>query len=69
MLGNRGTDGTFSAVHVISIVWLIGDFQSKGNFLSVPRHPAAGERLSPLYPKDSEEKRLLDAMLLAVPRN
>ena len=25
--------------------------------------------LSRLYPKDSEEKRLLDAMLLAVPRN
>jgi putative DNA methylase len=25
--------------------------------------------LSALYPKDSEEKRLLDAMLLAVPRN
>ena len=24
--------------------------------------------LSALYPKDSEEKRLLDAMLLAVPR-
>ena len=24
--------------------------------------------LSPLYPKGSEEKRLLDAMLLAVPR-
>ena len=24
--------------------------------------------LSPLYPKQSEEKRLLDAMLLAVPR-
>ncbi len=25
--------------------------------------------LSRLYPKDSEEKRLLDAMLLAMPRN
>jgi putative DNA methylase len=25
--------------------------------------------LSALYPKDSEEKRLLDAMLLAEPRN
>jgi hypothetical protein len=24
--------------------------------------------LSALYPKDSEEKRLLDAMLLAIPR-
>jgi putative DNA methylase len=25
--------------------------------------------LSALYPKDSEEKRLLDAMILAVPRS
>lgn len=33
-------DGTFSDVHVISIVWLvmIGDLQGKGNFPSVPRH-------------------------------
>jgi hypothetical protein len=27
-----------------------------------------GTALSALYPKDSDEKRLLDAMLLAVPR-
>src|SRR2546422_7332664 len=42
-VGNRGTDGTISDVHVISIVWLlmIGDFQSKGNFPSVPRHSPA----------------------------
>jgi len=33
-----GGDGTISDVHVISIVWLvmIGDFQSRGNFSSVP---------------------------------
>jgi hypothetical protein len=30
-----------------------------------PKHTNA---LSALYPKDSEEKRLLDAMLLAMPR-
>src|SRR5216683_7531209 len=38
--GKSGADGTFSDIHVISIVWLvkIGDFRSKGNFPSVPRH-------------------------------
>jgi len=37
-----GTDGTFSDVHMISIIWLvmIGDFQSGGNFPSVPGTPA-----------------------------
>lgn len=37
--GNRGTDGTISDVPVISIVWfvMIGDFQSRGDFPSVPR--------------------------------
>ena len=36
--GGIGTDGTFSDVHVISIVWLvmIGDFQSRGNFRLSP---------------------------------
>ena len=30
--------------------------------------PRLAHALSALYPKDSEEKRLLDAMLLAMPR-
>jgi putative DNA methylase len=37
----------------------------------VPRGPDSmrlANALSALYPRDSEEKRLLDAMLLAVPR-
>ncbi len=40
---NRGTGGTISDVHAISIVWLlmIGDFQSKGNFPFVPRYRTA----------------------------
>jgi hypothetical protein len=47
-VGNRerksGTDGTFSDVHVISIVWLlmIGDFQGRGTSRlspGTPRHP------------------------------
>jgi len=39
-----GTDGTISDVHAISIVSLlmIGDFQSRGNFPSVTRHPSPG---------------------------
>src|SRR5580693_864571 len=36
--GKSGTEGTFSSVRVISIVWLvmIGDFQSRGNFPPEP---------------------------------
>lgn len=43
VLGKSGTGGTISDVHVISVVWLvmIGDFQSRGDFPSVPRHPPA----------------------------
>ena len=33
-----------------------------------PKFLRLANALSALYPKDSEEKRLLDAMLLAVPR-
>jgi len=33
-----------------------------------PEFLRLGNALSALYPKDSEEKRLIDAMLLAVPR-
>jgi putative DNA methylase len=33
-----------------------------------PDFPRVANALSALYPKDSDEKRLLDAMLLAVPR-
>jgi hypothetical protein len=45
-IGKSGTGGTISDVPVISIVWLamIGDFQSRGNFLATRRHcerPAA----------------------------
>src|SRR5260370_23268961 len=41
---NRGTGGTISDVHAISIVWLvmIGDFRSKGNFPFVRRYRTAG---------------------------
>ena len=43
---NRGTDGTFSDVHVISIVWLvmIGDFQSRGTSVCPRAHPAPWKR-------------------------
>jgi putative DNA methylase len=43
---------------------LLRDEQQRG-----PDFIRLANSLSALYPKDSEEKRLLDAMLLAVPRN
>ena len=41
-----GTDGKISDLHMIPIVWLlmIGDFQSKGHFPHVPRHPPTPEQ-------------------------
>jgi hypothetical protein len=41
-VGKRGTGGTISDVHGISMVWfvMIGDFQGRGNFPCVPGHPA-----------------------------
>jgi hypothetical protein len=47
--GKSGTDRTISDVHVLSIVWLvmIGDFHSRGNFRSVPRHHTAVASGSP----------------------
>jgi hypothetical protein len=40
----------------------------KGEHERGPEFERLANALSALYPKDSEEKRLLDAMLLALPR-
>jgi hypothetical protein len=60
-MGSRGTDGTISDVHVISIVWLvmIGDFPSRGNFQSVPRHQKRNFRLGRHWVADEVAGRQL----------
>jgi len=57
-----GQAGRFSDVHVTSMVWLvmIGDFQNRGNFSSVPRHP----RVEGNYPLVTEPHSALSAQEL-----
>jgi hypothetical protein len=43
--------------------------QHRRSNLGRRRAGGSGAAVSALYPKESEEKRLLDAMLMAVPRN
>jgi hypothetical protein len=55
-------------------VWLMADAKTLARFLiddeqdRGPEFLRLANALSALYPRDSEEKRLLDAMLLAVPK-
>ncbi|MBI3799265.1 MAG: hypothetical protein HY268_20160 [Deltaproteobacteria bacterium] len=54
---------SFNPAVVRTLRALLKDEQNRG-----PDFLRLANALSALYPKESEEKRLLDAMLLAVPR-
>ncbi len=75
----RGTDAwaatniTLDRVHAAMLLQASGQSQALRNLLRAeqergPDFLRLANALTALYPRDSEEKRLLDAMLLAAPR-
>ncbi len=72
-LAARPSATTLDRVHAAMLLQAAGRASALRTFLAAevgrgPEFVRLANALSALYPKDSEEKRLLDAMLLAVPR-
>jgi hypothetical protein len=72
-LGARPEATTLDRVHVAMLLQRAGRANALRALIKAeqergPEFVRLANALSALYPKDSEEKRLLDAMLLAVPR-
>jgi putative DNA methylase len=72
-LSRRRGATTLDRVHVAMLLQGSGRSNALRSLLAGeaergPEFPRLANALSALYPRESEEKRLLDAMLLAVPR-